>query len=250
MGTIYCGNPVKGQIRPPGSPEIKGSFRVTARFGQVDAAHPTPHLGVDIGNLKCDDPILAMADGEVSFIQRSNGNPRVANIVRIQHDGPEDIESGYAHLATIAAGIDLRKRVSRGQVIGTLGRTGATACHLHMGMKVNRQEVDGWPMLDQNRVTLLQGDVPEPVHNRRGHVLLDHTRFRSTPFIVPENVLQEFGQGTEIDPDFVVEGGPANGSVKWYAAWVLTPRGREFGYIHVSTVGPLAPIEVVEAPIL
>jgi hypothetical protein len=38
---ISFGNPVKGPIRPPGSPFIRGNFRVTARFGQIHADHPT-----------------------------------------------------------------------------------------------------------------------------------------------------------------------------------------------------------------
>lgn len=250
MGTFSFGNPVEGRIRPPGSPKVVGSFRVTAAFGQIDAVHPTPHIGVDIGNVRCGDPILAMADGEVSFIQHSRGNPNVANIVRIQHDGPEDIESGYAHLATIANGIVLRKRVTRGQVIGTLGRTGAKACHLHLGMKLDRKEVDGWPMLEQNQETdMLKGINPVRLFNRKGLILGDNTRFRAGPSI-RDGIIELYATGTEIAPDFIVDGGSVGGSVQWYATWGNTSIGKQFGYVHVSTVGPLAPIEVVEAPIL
>lgn len=241
---ISFGNPVIGPIRPPGSPFIPGSFRVTAAFGQIDADHQTPHIGVDIGNGKCGDPVLAVADGKVS-LARLLGK---AMVVRIQHDQFGDIESGYAHLAT--RDVKLKQHVTRGQRIGTLGRTGAKACHLHFGVKRNRMEIDGWPLLDQNQEReMLKGTNPVRVDNRRGLVLLDNTRFRSSPIINPDNILVEFGQDTVIVPDFIVDGGPANGSVKWYGAWGRMPGGLAFGYIHVTTVGALAPIEVAAPPI-
>jgi murein DD-endopeptidase MepM/ murein hydrolase activator NlpD len=252
MARISFGNPVAGPIRPPGSPKIKGSFRVTARFGQIDAAHPTPHIGVDIGNVQCDDPILAMADGVVSFIQRSKGNPKVANIVRIQHEFEpgDDVESGYAHLATIATGIVKEQPVTRGQVIGTLGRTGASACHLHLGLKINRHEVDVWPHLEQNQEEeMLKGANAERLFNKKGRILHDSTRFRAGPS-TNDRVITTYAADTEIMPDFRVDGAPVDGSVKWYATWGSTPEGTAFGYIHGSLVDELAPIEVVEAPIL
>jgi len=235
---LSFGNPVKGPIRPPGSAFIRGNFRVTAKFGQIDASHPTPHQGVDVGNGLCGEPILALADGSVSLA----GLLGPAKVVRVRHPQFGGLESGYAHLATIE--VKLGQKVVRGQRIGTLGKTGAAACHLHLGMKRNGTEIDGWPLLDQNReAEMLQGTNPVRVDNRRGTVLLDHTRFRSSPFLVPENVLVEFAKDAEIVPAFIVDGGAANGSVKWYGAWGKTPRGREFGYIHVTTVGPLEPIE-------
>lgn len=239
MLQISFGNPVLGPIRPPGSPLIVGSFRVTAAFGQIDKSHPTPHIGVDIGDGKCGDPVVAVADGEVSMAQLLGK----AKVVRIQHDQFGDIESGYAHLATMD--VKLRQRVVRGQRIGVLGKTGAKACHLHFGVKRNRIEIDGWPLLDQNQEReMLKGTNPVRVDNRRGLVLLDNTRFRSSPFIKPDNILVEFAKDTEIAPDFIVDGGSANGSVKWYGTWGRTSGGQAFGYIHVSTVGPLTPIEI------
>jgi murein DD-endopeptidase MepM/ murein hydrolase activator NlpD len=239
VAIVSFGNPVKGLIRPHGAPSVPGIFRVTATFGQIDASHPTPHQGVDISDAECGEPILAMADGTVSLARLLG----TAKVVRIRHPQFGNLESGYAHLATIE--VKLGQGVVRGQRIGTLGRTGTSACHLHLGMKRNGVEIDGWPLLDQNREgEMLQGTNPVRVENRRGFVLLDHTRFRSSPFVVPENVLVELDKDTEIAPDFVVDGGPANGSVKWYGAWGATPRGHEFGYIHVTTVGALEPIEL------
>jgi murein DD-endopeptidase MepM/ murein hydrolase activator NlpD len=252
MHGIRFGSPVKGRIRPPGSPFIDRSFRVTAAFDAIDDDHPTAHQGVDIGNGRCGEPILAMADGRVSFIQRSNGNPRVANIVRIQHEfePQDDVESGYAHLATISAGIAVGVSVSRGRVIGTLGNTGARLCHLHLGLKINRKEVDSWPHLEQNQEgEMLKGTNPQRLFNRKGIILGDNTRFRADPS-TSSPVLATYAQNTEIAPDFIVDGETVSGSARWYATWGNTDDGKEFGYIHVTVVGPLAPIEVVEAPIL
>jgi murein DD-endopeptidase MepM/ murein hydrolase activator NlpD len=236
-------NPVEGRIRPPGSPPIDGSFRVTATFGQIDADHPTPHIGVDIGNLRCGAPILAVADGVVSLVRRNGGDVKIAIIVRIQHDGPADVETGYAHLATIADGIVKGRRVSVGQVIGTLGRTGANACHLHFGVKLDRVEVDGWPLLAQNQEgEMLEGTNQQRVVNRRGLVLADRTRFRAGPS-TRDPVLEFYAKGTEIAPDFIVDGGSVNGSPRWYGTWGSTSAGMQFGYIHTSLVGELVPIE-------
>ena len=252
MARISFGNPVKGPIRPLGSAFIKGNFRVTAKFDQIDDDHPTAHQGVDIGNGECGAPILAMEDGQVSFIQRSDGNPRVANIVRIQHEFEpgDDVESGYAHLATIAKEIVMGARVTRGQVIGTLGNTGARLCHLHLGLKINRHEVDGWPHLEQNQEEeMLKGANAERLVNKKGRILHDGTRFRAGPSTA-DRVITTYAADTEIMPDFRVDGAPVDGSPKWYATWGSTPNGTAFGYIHASLVDALAPIELVEAPIL
>jgi len=139
------GNPTVGYIRPPGSPLIAGNFRVTAAFGVIDPSHPTPHGGVDIGNMKCGDPIFACADGKVTLA----GLIGDAKVVRIAHPQFPGEETGYAHLATILANIKVGVLVKRGQQIGTLGTTGATACHLHLGLKLNGVSVDIWPKLDQ-----------------------------------------------------------------------------------------------------
>ena len=161
---ISLGNPVAGLIRPPGSPVILGSFRVTATFGAIDAFHPANnpdgthgHQGVDIGNGKLGDPILAMADGKVAFSDLIGA----AKVVRIDHTG--GYQSGYAHLATIETKKGLL--VKRGQRIGTLGSTGATAAHLHLGLKRNGVEIDSWPLLDQNSggdVTITNTVYPAP----------------------------------------------------------------------------------------
>jgi hypothetical protein len=96
---------------------------------------------------------------------------------------------------------------------------------------------------------MLKGTNPERLFNRKGIILGDNTRFRADPS-TSAPVLATYAQNTEIAPDFIVDGETVSGSARWYATWGNTDDGKEFGYIHVTVVGPLAPIEVVEAPIL
>lgn len=135
------GNPVVGYIRSRGVNPSPGEFVVTSTFAE-HVASGRGH-GVDIGNGRCGDPIFAMADGKVTLA----GLVGDAKVVRIAHPAFPGYESGYAHLATI--GVKLGQIVKRGEQIGTLGATGATACHLHLGTKRNGVEVDSWPLLDQ-----------------------------------------------------------------------------------------------------
>jgi murein DD-endopeptidase MepM/ murein hydrolase activator NlpD len=230
------GNPVDGLINPFGTP-AGGGFRVTARFGQIDADHSTPHQGVDIGNGACFAPILAMADGRVTMA-RKLGN---ANVVRIAHPQFPGYESGYAHLDAIE--VELNSPVERGDRIGTLGKTGATACHLHMGMKLDGVEIDGWPLLEQNQETdMLKGTLISRIVNRQTTMVGDGTRLRPSPGTA-EPPLAAYAAGVVFVPDFLVEGGLANGSRRWYGGWGTTERGTEFGYISESVLTPLTPIE-------
>ena len=136
------GNPVVGYIRPPGSGVLVGSFRVTSTFAEHVASGRGP--GVDIGDGQCGAPVFAMHDGRVTLSGVLGG----AKVVRIMaSDGIH--ESGYAHLASILPSAAVGKTVKRGQQIGTLGSTGATACHLHVGLKRSGVEVDSWPLLEQ-----------------------------------------------------------------------------------------------------
>lgn len=238
MTRVSFGNPVVGPVRPPGSPKVVGSFRVTATFKQHIDGHRNP--GVDISNGRSGDPILAMADGKVT----KAGLMGAAKVVRILHDTFDDVlESGYAHLATIDVKVKLDARVTRGQHIGTLGKTGADAFHLHLGLKRGKTEIDAWPLLDQNQETdMLKGANPKRLFNKKGLILGDNTRFRAGPSKA-DAILASYASDTEIAPDFIVDGDPIGGSAQWYGTWGNTDQGKEFGYIHVSTVGPLEPIE-------
>lgn len=87
------------------------------------------HLGVDIGAPR-GTPLLAVAGGRVTQIYRDRPGSLSGNGVKITTaDGTYFF---YAHLDTIAPGIDVGVPVRAGQVIGTMGSTGNSAItHLH-----------------------------------------------------------------------------------------------------------------------
>ncbi len=87
------------------------------------------HLGVDIGAPE-GTPLLAVASGRISQVYRDRPGSLSGNGLKIRTaDGTYFF---YAHLASIAPGIDVGVPVSAGQTIGTIGSTGnAAITHLH-----------------------------------------------------------------------------------------------------------------------
>jgi peptidoglycan hydrolase-like protein with peptidoglycan-binding domain len=87
------------------------------------------HLGVDIGAAE-GTPLRAVATGRISQIYRDRPGSLSGNGLKIRTaDGTYFF---YAHLASIAPGIDVGVPVSAGQLVGTVGNTGNAAInHLH-----------------------------------------------------------------------------------------------------------------------
>ena len=93
------------------------------------------HTGVDIG-ASSGTPIKA-ADAGVVVMAGPNGG--YGNWTLIDHGG--GLATGYGHQSSI--GVSRGQRVSRGEVIGRVGSTGAsTGPHLHWEVRVNGNPVD------------------------------------------------------------------------------------------------------------
>jgi len=115
---------------------------VTSGFGP--RTHPISggtriHNGVDIG-ASSGTPIKAADTGTV-VMAGSNGG--YGNWTLIDHGG--GLATGYAHQSSI--GVRVGQRVTRGEVIGRVGSTGAsTGPHLHWEVRVNGNPVNpmGW----------------------------------------------------------------------------------------------------------
>jgi murein DD-endopeptidase MepM/ murein hydrolase activator NlpD len=76
-------------------------------------------------------PILAPADGEVSYVGRQRGYGR---LVKIRHEN--GFETVYAHLNR--ARVRVGQRVRRGDRIADMGNTGrSTGPHLHYEIRLN-----------------------------------------------------------------------------------------------------------------
>lgn len=177
------GNPVKGRIGRLGHPDPVSRFVVTRVYRDLSRPDLGPHDGLDVDNGGLPgDPILSMADGEVSVIRIDDHG---AKIVRISH--ADDWSTGYAHLDTILV-TRVRQPVVRGQQIGTLGRTGiASGPHIHFDISRFGHRRDPWPLLEQNQ-TDEEEWMPLPLRERfeRWTVPAGTRFFTDGPGIGPE----------------------------------------------------------------
>lgn len=129
-----------------GDPESGG-------FGGVRSGGAQFHEGLDIRATARDrrgeptDPVSAAMDGVVRHVSRSAGDSSYGRYVVLEHpDATPGVYTLYAHLAKIALGLREGDRVSRGQLLGTMGHTAGgytiprDRAHLHfeIGVMVTR----------------------------------------------------------------------------------------------------------------
>jgi murein DD-endopeptidase MepM/ murein hydrolase activator NlpD len=82
--------------------------------------------------------VQATADGVVSFV---GSNSQAGLHVKIRHGG--SYTSWYLHLSRFANDLHVGQRVSQGEVIGFVGKSGlASGYHLHYQLSRNGQFVD------------------------------------------------------------------------------------------------------------
>lgn len=148
-----------GVLQPTGSGRLEsakfGSTRTAQRGGRI---FPAFHEGVDIAATARDrkgiptDPVFAVAEGRVAFVNSIAGNSSYGKYVLVEHpdpslgmiqkrDGssePTTVYTLYAHLADIRFGVRPGRPVAPGDEIGTLGHTSNTQppipqerAHLH-----------------------------------------------------------------------------------------------------------------------
>ena len=88
----------------------------------------TAHDGVDLAGCPYNSSIFAVNDGEVVTVSRKWDN---GLYIVIRHDN--GYYTMYAHLASV--NVSVGQRVSKGQVIAGMGRSGlATGVHLHFSL--------------------------------------------------------------------------------------------------------------------
>jgi murein DD-endopeptidase MepM/ murein hydrolase activator NlpD len=110
--------------------------RVTSGFSNA-RFHPIlqtwrAHKGVDYG-APIGTRVKATGDGVVEFMGKQGG---YGNLLVIRHQGR--FTTHYGHLNGFALGIRKGARVSQGDVIGYVGKTGwATGPHLHYEFRIN-----------------------------------------------------------------------------------------------------------------
>jgi murein DD-endopeptidase MepM/ murein hydrolase activator NlpD len=109
--------------------------RISSDFGA--RYHPIlrrwrDHQGIDYA-ASSGSPVMSVGDGEIVRAGNAGGYGR---LVEIRHGN--GLITRYAHLRGFGPGIRTGARVSQGQVIGYVGKTGlATGPHLHFEFRVN-----------------------------------------------------------------------------------------------------------------
>lgn len=128
---------------PDGDSLRRAFLRTPVKFSRISSGfsrkrfHPIlkkwrAHKGVDYAARR-GTPVLATADGKVSFAGRKGG---YGKMIELKHG--KKYRTRYAHLHKFKSGVRSGAKVQQGDVIGYVGRTGwATGPHLHYEFHVN-----------------------------------------------------------------------------------------------------------------
>jgi murein DD-endopeptidase MepM/ murein hydrolase activator NlpD len=132
-----------GYYTADGRPMRKQFLKAPLKFSRVTSGfskrrfHPVlkyfrPHYGVDYG-APIGTPVMTTADGVVIEARYKAGE---GNFIRIRHSSK--IDTCYLHLSKFAKGLKKGSRVTQGDVIGYVGKTGlATGPHLDYRVSEN-----------------------------------------------------------------------------------------------------------------
>lgn len=128
-------------IHPLAGPTRRMPHNHNGAFGAERAGDRPPecvsgHCGVDLGYV-WGEPIHAVHEGVVDFVQRGPNEERGGMFVRISHRNGT-LFSWYFHLAAIPRSIQPGLKINAGDVIGLVGDTGIkhSEPHLHFALSV------------------------------------------------------------------------------------------------------------------
>ena len=149
----FEGKPIADFIQPTAAGETESGLFGCRRSGGAQF-----HEGLDLKPLNRDrhgeptDPIFAALNGVVRYVGRIPGNSNYGRYIVLEHPDVEPaIYTLYAHLAAIAPGLNAGDTVTRGQTLGTMGRSSSTQAiprerahmHFEMGLVLSR-DFDSW----------------------------------------------------------------------------------------------------------
>ncbi|OYY47412.1 MAG: peptidase M23 [Gallionellales bacterium 35-53-114] len=133
---------------PDGKSMRKAFLRSPLEFSRISSGfkpsrfHPVlnkwrAHKGVDYA-ASTGTKVKVTADGTVDFVGKQGG---YGNVVIVNHQGR--YTTVYGHLSRFSSGLHRGQRVTQGEIIAYVGRTGlATGPHLHYEFKINGQHHD------------------------------------------------------------------------------------------------------------
>src|ERR1017187_3668389 len=129
-------------------PTIEGTTE-SGMFGCVRVNGHRFHEGIDIKCLQRNrrgeptDPVHAVADGEVAFINTKPGLSNYGRYIVLQHNWENvSVCTLYAHLSEVAVGLVVDQPVKKGQIIDTMGhstntREGIARDRAHLHFEIN-----------------------------------------------------------------------------------------------------------------
>ncbi len=158
----------RGLMRTP----VDGA-RVSSRFGY--RTHPIyqtakAHNGIDFA-APTGTPIYASGNAKVVF-RAFSGTERsgAGNLIKLQHDDGEDMQTWYMHLSRFADGLEVGQTVRQGEIIGYVGSTGgSTGPHLHYEIRLAGKPTD--PLTyETTQVAPLAGEALRMFMQRRAEI--------------------------------------------------------------------------------
>lgn len=169
------------------------SQRLIFTGGPHDWAVANVRSGLDFSSGLTTTPVLAVADGEVFFVDEESCTEGDCRAVKIEHDG--GWETWYVHLNEFSPRLQnfragTRLAIRQGDWVGNEGRHGAGSVHIHLELYQNDRPVswsamsiDGWQAHDtcdgynkeantaQNRASCSSNDYGYYVSNGTTQVL-------------------------------------------------------------------------------
>ncbi len=140
----FEGKPLADFIQPTASGEIESGLFGCRRSGGAQF-----HEALDLKPIRRDrqgepvDPVFAVLNGLVRYIGRAPGNSNYGRYIVLEHSDVEPaIYTLYAHLAAITPDLEVGHTITKGQVLGTMGRSSSEQAipkqraHLHFEMGV------------------------------------------------------------------------------------------------------------------
>lgn len=114
-------------------------FGVKTTYGYHDGSDLNLKTG---GDSDLGQPLVSIANGEVTSVHNHTGSPTFGNHIHIKHIGPwGEVYSHYAHCREIYPKVG--DKVTEGQVIATVGKSGTGFAHLHFAIKLQPTGIDG-----------------------------------------------------------------------------------------------------------
>jgi murein DD-endopeptidase MepM/ murein hydrolase activator NlpD len=124
---------------------VSGEYKYTDDFGA--ARHQGAHQGIDIMADR-NTPLVAVADAVVNRLSRVESG---LGGIYVWLKRPDGVEFYYAHMESVATGLEEGSTVMAGQVIGAVGNSGDArygATHVHFEIRPDgRTPVDPHPHL-------------------------------------------------------------------------------------------------------